>query len=110
MRRVVWSLCDEKARLHKSRNTTPPPVVGGAGTAAVYVNLGQWGSCRKLQANTTLCADAELWTIGKYDADNAQQLRGVANGTQLRPFSKEIPRPLTRRPRSLCEPRKRRKF
>ena len=37
------------------------------------------------------CAEAESWMLGKYDAENVPALRRlVANGAQLRPFSKEI--------------------
>jgi TRAP-type mannitol/chloroaromatic compound transport system substrate-binding protein len=36
-------------------------------------------------------ADGYNWTLGKYDTDNPTALRRlIANGTQLRPFSREI--------------------
>jgi TRAP-type mannitol/chloroaromatic compound transport system substrate-binding protein len=37
------------------------------------------------------CADATLWMPARYDAENMKALkRLVANGTQLRPFSREV--------------------
>ena len=40
---------------------------------------------------TAACADAKSWMIGKYDTDNVAALRRlVANGAELRPFSREI--------------------
>jgi TRAP-type mannitol/chloroaromatic compound transport system substrate-binding protein len=65
----------------------------GQAQLSVYVNLGQWEKLPKsYQAILTAsCAEAESWTIGKYDADNVAAMRRlIANGTQLRPFSKEI--------------------
>jgi TRAP-type mannitol/chloroaromatic compound transport system substrate-binding protein len=40
---------------------------------------------------TAACAEANGWMQGKYDADNVAAMRRlIANGAQLRPFSKEI--------------------
>ena len=37
------------------------------------------------------CAEAQLWTTAKYDAQNPAALRRlVASGTQLRPFTREV--------------------
>jgi len=58
-----------------------------------YINLGQWNQLPKsYQAIlTAACAEAYAQMIGKYDTDNVAALRRlVANGAQLRPFSKEI--------------------
>jgi TRAP-type mannitol/chloroaromatic compound transport system substrate-binding protein len=60
---------------------------------SVYVNLGQWEKLPKTYQGvlTAACAEAESWMIGKYDTDNVAAMRRlIANGTQLRPFSKEI--------------------
>lgn len=60
---------------------------------SVYVNLGQWEKLPKsYQAVlTAACAEAQSWMIGKYDADNVAAMRRlIANGTQLRPYSKQI--------------------
>jgi TRAP-type mannitol/chloroaromatic compound transport system substrate-binding protein len=59
----------------------------------VYINSGQWdGLPKSYQAIlAAACAETESWMIGKYDAENVPALRRlVANGAQLRPFSKEI--------------------
>jgi len=59
----------------------------------LYVNIGQWQSLPKeyqaiLEA---ACAEANTWMTAKYDAENPGALRKlVANGAQLRPFSREI--------------------
>ena len=56
-------------------------------------NLGEWEKLPKsYQAIlTAACAEAEGGMVGKYDADNVAAMRRlIANGTQLRPFSKEI--------------------
>src|SRR5262249_47740351 len=65
----------------------------GQAQLSVYINLGQWEQLPKsYQAVlTAACAEAQSWMIGKYDTDNVPALRRlIANGTQLRPFSKEI--------------------
>ncbi|HUI17395.1 MAG TPA: TRAP transporter substrate-binding protein [Alphaproteobacteria bacterium] len=65
----------------------------GTAQLSLYVNLDQWNKLPKsyqaiLEASAS---DAMGWMIGKYDADNPAALRRlVANGTELRPFSKEI--------------------
>lgn len=59
----------------------------------LYVNLDQWQKLpKRYQAIlTAACAEARNWMIGKYDADNPAALRRlVANGTELKPFSREI--------------------
>jgi TRAP-type mannitol/chloroaromatic compound transport system substrate-binding protein len=65
----------------------------GGTQVSSYVNINQWNSLSTeykaiLEA---ACADAYLWMMGKYDAQNGPALRRlVAGGTQLRPFSREI--------------------
>jgi TRAP-type mannitol/chloroaromatic compound transport system substrate-binding protein len=58
-----------------------------------YVNIAQWQSLPK-EYQTILeaaCAEANMWMTAKYDADNPAALRRlVANGTQLKPFSRDI--------------------
>ena len=65
----------------------------GNAQLSLYVNLGQWESLPKpYQAIlTAVCAEADMWTLAKYDTDNVAALRRlVANGAELRPFSREI--------------------
>src|SRR3954463_10920139 len=65
----------------------------GQTQAVTYVNIGQWNQLPKsYQAIlTAACAEAYGQMLGKYDTDNVAALRRlVANGAQLRPFSKEI--------------------
>ena len=65
----------------------------GAVLMPAYVNIGEWEKLPKsYQAIlTAACAEAESWMVGKYDTDNVAALRRlIANGTQLRPFSREI--------------------
>jgi TRAP-type mannitol/chloroaromatic compound transport system substrate-binding protein len=65
----------------------------GQAQLSAYVNLGEWEKLPKsYQAIlTAACAEAESWMVGKYDAENVAAMRRlIANGTQLRPFSKEI--------------------
>src|ERR1700724_1932447 len=65
----------------------------GQAQLSLYVNLGQWeGLPKSYQAIVTAaCAEADTWTLAKYDPDNVAALRRlVANGAELRPFSREI--------------------
>jgi TRAP-type mannitol/chloroaromatic compound transport system substrate-binding protein len=65
----------------------------GQTQASAYINLGRWNELPKTYQAilTAACAEAYAWMLGKYDTDNVAALRRlVANGTQLRPFSKEI--------------------
>ena len=65
----------------------------GQAQLSAYVNLGQWEQLPKTYQAvlTAACAEAESWMIGKYDTDNVPAMRRlIANGTQLRPFSREI--------------------
>jgi TRAP-type mannitol/chloroaromatic compound transport system substrate-binding protein len=65
----------------------------GQAQLSIYINLEQWNSLPKRYQAVIEAAAAEAynWTLGKYDADNPAALRRlVANGTQLRPFSREI--------------------
>jgi TRAP-type mannitol/chloroaromatic compound transport system substrate-binding protein len=65
----------------------------GTAQLSVYVNLEQWNKLPKsYQAILeSACAESNMWMTSKYDADNPAALRRlVANGTQLRPFSRQI--------------------
>jgi TRAP-type mannitol/chloroaromatic compound transport system substrate-binding protein len=65
----------------------------GQAQGSIYVNLEQWQKLPKsYQAIlTAACAEGYMWQIGKYDADNPAALRRlVANGVELRPFTREI--------------------
>lgn len=60
---------------------------------SLYVNIGQWDSLpRAYQATLeAACAEANAWTLAKYDALNMPALRRlVAGGAKLRPFPKEV--------------------
>jgi TRAP-type mannitol/chloroaromatic compound transport system substrate-binding protein len=85
---------DEKLGFYKvAKYYYTPGWWEGQTQLSVYVNLGQWEKLPKsYQAIlTAACAEAESWMIGKYDTDNVAAMRRlIANGTQLRPFSKEI--------------------
>jgi len=65
----------------------------GEAQISVYVNIDKWKELPKpyQAALQAACAEANLWMIGKYDADNPAAIRRlVAAGTQLRPYSREI--------------------
>jgi TRAP-type mannitol/chloroaromatic compound transport system substrate-binding protein len=65
----------------------------GQAQLSLYVNLSKWeGLPKSYQAIVTAaCAEADTWTLAKYDTDNVAALRRlVANGAELRPFSREI--------------------
>jgi TRAP-type mannitol/chloroaromatic compound transport system substrate-binding protein len=58
-----------------------------------YMNLDRWNALPKAYqaALEAACAEANNWMQAKYDAENPAALRRlVANGTELRPFSREI--------------------
>lgn len=58
-----------------------------------YVNLQKWAELPEAYKAVYLAASAEAntWVQAKYDADNPPALRRlVAEGTQLRPFSREM--------------------
>ena len=58
-----------------------------------YVNLQKWAELPESYKAAFLAANAEAntWVQAKYDADNPPALRRlVAEGTQLRPFSREM--------------------
>jgi TRAP-type mannitol/chloroaromatic compound transport system substrate-binding protein len=85
---------DEKLGFYKvAKYYYTPGWWEGQAQLSAYVNLGQWEKLPKsYQAIlTAACAEANSWMQGKYDADNVAAMRRlIANGTQLRPFSKEI--------------------
>jgi TRAP-type mannitol/chloroaromatic compound transport system substrate-binding protein len=65
----------------------------GQAQLSAYINLGEWQKLPKgYQAIlAAACAEAESWMLGKYDTENVPALRRlIANGAQLRPFSREI--------------------
>src|SRR5258707_5287521 len=65
----------------------------GQANLSVYVNMGQWAGLPKSYnaGLTAACAEANSWTIGKYDTDNVAALRRlVAGGAEVRPFTCEI--------------------
>jgi TRAP-type mannitol/chloroaromatic compound transport system substrate-binding protein len=65
----------------------------GNAQLSLLVNLDQWQKLPKsYQAIfTAAAAEADMWMTAKYDADNPAALRRlVANGTVLKPFSREI--------------------
>ncbi len=65
----------------------------GQANLSTYINLAQWNTLPKTYQAVVeaACAEANSWMIGKYDTDNVAALRRlVANGAELRPFSREI--------------------
>ncbi len=59
----------------------------------MFVGIKQWEALppEYKAAFESACAEATLWMLAKYDAQNPAALkRLVGGGTQLRPFSKEI--------------------
>jgi TRAP-type mannitol/chloroaromatic compound transport system substrate-binding protein len=65
----------------------------GGPQLSVYVNTKSWESLPKDYQNIleAACAEANVWMVAKYDAQNPAALRRlVAGGTQLRPFSRDI--------------------
>ena len=85
---------DEKLGFYKiAKYYYTPGWWEGQAQLSAYVNIGEWEKLPKsYQAIlTAACAEAESWMVGKYDTDNVAALRRlIANGTQLRPFSKEV--------------------
>jgi TRAP-type mannitol/chloroaromatic compound transport system substrate-binding protein len=85
---------DEKLGFHKiAKYYYYPGWWEGQAQISFYVNIGQWEQLPKsyqaiLEA---ACAEANVNMQAKYDARNMPALRRlVANGTVLRPFSREI--------------------
>jgi TRAP-type mannitol/chloroaromatic compound transport system substrate-binding protein len=65
----------------------------GNAQLSTYVNLGQWQQLPKTYQAIfeDACTATDMWMSAKYDAENPAALRRlVAQGTQLRPFSREI--------------------
>jgi TRAP-type mannitol/chloroaromatic compound transport system substrate-binding protein len=65
----------------------------GNAQLSIYINLEQWNQLPKVYQAVVEAAAAEAYnvTLGKYDTDNPTALRRlIANGAQLRPFSREI--------------------
>src|ERR1051326_4094624 len=85
---------DEKLGFYKvAKYYYTPGWWEGQAQLSAYVNLGQWEKLPKSYqaALTAACAEANGWMLGKYDADNVAAMRRlIANGTQLRAFSKDI--------------------
>src|ERR1700719_1964504 len=84
---------DEKLGFYKvAKYYYTPGWWEGQAQLSTYINLGEWQKLPKsYQAiMTAACAEAESWMIGKYDTDNVAAMRRlIANGAQLRSFSKE---------------------
>ncbi len=65
----------------------------GCAQLSTYVNLQQFNALPPVYKTILedACAEAGAWMTAKYDAQNPQALRRlVAEGAQLRPFSREI--------------------
>ena len=65
----------------------------GAASTHLFVNLDQWNALpRSYQAAVrTACAEATHWMVARYDTRSPEALRRlVAQGTQLRPFPREL--------------------
>ncbi len=65
----------------------------GGPQLSLYVNIAQWEALPKTYQAILEAASAEanVWMVSKYDAQNMPALRKlVAGGTQLKPYSKEI--------------------
>jgi TRAP-type mannitol/chloroaromatic compound transport system substrate-binding protein len=85
---------DEKLGFYKvAKYYYTPGWWEGQANLSAYVNLGEWDKLPKTYQAilTAACAEANGWMVGKYDTENVAAMRRlIANGTQLRPFSKEI--------------------
>ena len=85
---------DEKLGFWRvARNYYYPAWWEGGASTYFYVNLDQWNALPKSYqaAIRTACAEATHWMVARYDIRNPDALRRlVAQGTQLRPFSREI--------------------
>ena len=85
---------DEKLGLYKvTKFYYYPGWWEGNAQLSAYVNLEQWNKLPKTYqaALEVACAEARNWMIGKYDTDNVAALRRlIGNGTELKPFSREI--------------------
>src|SRR5690606_14554013 len=65
----------------------------GGPQVSLYVNLQQWESLPKpyKAAIEAATAEANVWMLGKYDAQNPVALRKlIAGGAQLRPFPRPV--------------------
>ena len=85
---------DEKLGFHKvAKNYYYPGWWEGCAQLSLYVNSQQFQSLPKSYQAVleSACAEANAWMLAKYDIQNPAALRRlVANGTALRPFSREI--------------------
>ncbi len=85
---------DEKLGFYKiAKNYYYPGWWEGGPQLSLYVNLAAWEALPKAYRAVleSACAEANIWMPAKYDAQNMPALRRlVAEGAQLRPFSKEI--------------------
>jgi TRAP-type mannitol/chloroaromatic compound transport system substrate-binding protein len=85
---------DEKLGFHKvAKYYYYPGWWEGSAELDVYVNQAAWQALPKeYQAILdTACGEASQWMTAKYDADNPAALRRlISNGTQLRPFPREV--------------------
>ena len=65
----------------------------GNAQISLYVNMEHWNTLPKSYQTILTAASYQtnVWCVSKYDTDNVAALRRlVANGTELRPFSREI--------------------
>ncbi len=85
---------DDKLAFYKvAKNYYYPGFWEGGPTFSCYVNLDQWAKLPKAyqEAFATACAEATVDMQSKYDVQNITGLKKlVANGTQLRPFPKDV--------------------
>ena len=85
---------DEKLGFYKvAKYYYYPGFWEGGPQLSFYVNSQQWAQLPKLyqDALTTACAEANVLTLAKYDAQNPPALkRLIANGTELRAFPKDV--------------------
>ena len=85
---------DEKLGFNKiAKNYYYPGWWEGGPQLVCYFNAGEWNKLSKEYQNIVeaACAEANIWMLAKYDAQNPAALkRLVAGGTQLRAFPKEV--------------------
>jgi TRAP-type mannitol/chloroaromatic compound transport system substrate-binding protein len=65
----------------------------GTAQTSVYVNLDQWNSLPSAYKNVleAACAEANVWCVAKYDAENPDALKRVVGaGAQLRAFPRDV--------------------
>jgi TRAP-type mannitol/chloroaromatic compound transport system substrate-binding protein len=85
---------DEKLGFHKvARFYYYPGWWEGCAQIAMFINMQAWEQLPKMYQTALVSASVEAttWMVAKYDADNPAALRRLAaQGTQLRPFTREV--------------------